>query len=109
MAFMLFTLIEERNGIDSAVRCERIGSVENECKGIQPLRVACVHECAQGGVGDVKHGFNPQSNEIERNECTDDGSRDRVADDYANSEDENGHLAPPVSGSLDPMLVLSGH
>lgn len=51
----------------------------------------------------------PLSNDIERIECADDGLRDRVADDYANSEDENGHLAPLVSGSLDPKPVLSGH
>ena len=105
---MLFTLIEERNGIDSAVRRNGIGPVENECKGIQPLPVACVHECPQSGIGDVKH-VRPLLDDIERSECADDRPRDRVTDDYANSQNENGHLAPLVSGSLDPMLVLSGH
>ena len=51
----------------------------------------------------------PLSNDVERIQCADDRPRDRVAGDNANSQNENGHLAPLVSGSLDPMLVLSGH
>ena len=105
---MLFTLIEERNGIDSAVRRNGIGPVENERKGIATLHMARVHECTQCWIGDVKHVY-PLPNDVERSECADDRPRDRVAGDNANSQNENGHLAPLVSGSLDPMLVLSGH
>ena len=50
----------------------------------------------------------PLSNDIERSQCANDGLRDRVADDYANSENENGHLAPLVMDRLI-RLVLSGH
>ena len=42
----------------------------------------------------------PLSNDIERSQCANDGLRDRVADDYANSENENGHLAPLVMDRL---------
>ncbi len=42
----------------------------------------------------------PLSNDIERIQCADDRPRDRVAGDNANSQNENGHLAPLVMDRL---------